>query len=226
MSLFIGVPWDVQVDGQQQIQEARVGVQVPRFGLHVTDLKGGAYTVWVWPNSGRRWRPGKPGVPQSRGSRRAGHGSATEQQQSTQFMKVETCDPLCCKFYLANHFSQNTFADFCALVCVAQPWLQLTDWQMSVARRERWLILLVTLTGGKAAVWWRHTRSSLICQGGDVRAPVFRVRWRLLNTVRIFPRFFMLLTAWQLCSGNTFTFNLVYWHFLHHFLRIRQPTQQ
>ena len=45
MSLFIGVPWDVQVEGQQQNHEVRMGVQVPRFGLHVTDLEGGAYTV-------------------------------------------------------------------------------------------------------------------------------------------------------------------------------------
>lgn len=41
---------------------------------------------------------------------------------------------------------------------------------MSVAKLERWLILLVTLTGGKAVVQWRHTKSFLICQGGDVRA--------------------------------------------------------
>ena len=203
MSLFIGVPWDVQVEGQQQIHEARMGVQVPRFGLHVTDLEGGAYTVWVWPNSGRWWSPGKLSEPQSRGSRRAGHGSATEQQQSTQFMKVETCDPLCCEFYLANHFSQNTFADFCALVCVAQPWLQLTDWQMSVARRGGWLILLVTLTGGKAAVRWDLPEVLSSVRAVTWEQPLFRVRWRLLNTVRIFPRLFMLLTVWQLCSGNT-----------------------
>ena len=51
-------------------------------------------------------------MPQSVGSQRVGHDSANEQQQSTQFIKVGTDNPLCCKFYLANHFSENTFADF------------------------------------------------------------------------------------------------------------------
>ena len=36
---------------------------------------------WVWGNSGRWWRTGKPGVLQSLGSQRVGHGWATEQQQ-------------------------------------------------------------------------------------------------------------------------------------------------
>ena len=37
--------------------------------------------TWVWANSGRWWRTGKPGVLQSMGSQRAGHDWATEQQQ-------------------------------------------------------------------------------------------------------------------------------------------------
>ena len=37
--------------------------------------------TWVWTNSGRWWRTGKPGVLQSMGSQRVGHGWATEQQQ-------------------------------------------------------------------------------------------------------------------------------------------------
>ena len=37
--------------------------------------------TWVWASSGRWWRTGKPGVLQSIGSQRAGHGWATEQQQ-------------------------------------------------------------------------------------------------------------------------------------------------
>ena len=40
-------------------------------------------TQWtrVWANSGRWWRTGKPGVPQSTGSHRVRHHWATEQQQ-------------------------------------------------------------------------------------------------------------------------------------------------
>ena len=36
--------------------------------------------AWVWANSGRQWRTGKPGVLQSMGSQRVGHDLATEQQ--------------------------------------------------------------------------------------------------------------------------------------------------
>ena len=35
--------------------------------------------TWVWANSGRYWRTGKPGVLQSMGSQRVGHNLATEQ---------------------------------------------------------------------------------------------------------------------------------------------------
>ena len=37
--------------------------------------------TWVWANSGRWWRAGKPGVLQSMGLRRVGHNLVTEQQQ-------------------------------------------------------------------------------------------------------------------------------------------------
>ena len=36
--------------------------------------------MWVWTNSGRWWRTGKPGMLQSVGSQRVGHDLATEQQ--------------------------------------------------------------------------------------------------------------------------------------------------
>ena len=35
--------------------------------------------TWVWAGSGRWWRTGRPGVLQSMGSQRVGHGWATEQ---------------------------------------------------------------------------------------------------------------------------------------------------
>ena len=37
--------------------------------------------TWVWSSSGRWWRTGKPGMPQSMGSQRGGHDWATEQLQ-------------------------------------------------------------------------------------------------------------------------------------------------
>ena len=36
--------------------------------------------TWVWANSGRQWRTGKPGVLQSMGSPSVGHNWATEQK--------------------------------------------------------------------------------------------------------------------------------------------------
>ena len=39
--------------------------------------------TWVWGNSGCWWRTGGPGVLQSMGLQRVGHGWATEQQQSS-----------------------------------------------------------------------------------------------------------------------------------------------
>ena len=40
-----------------------------------------AQWIWVWANSRRWWRIGKPGVLQSMGSQRGGHDLVTEQQQ-------------------------------------------------------------------------------------------------------------------------------------------------
>ena len=37
--------------------------------------------TWIWTNSGRWWRTGKPGMLQSMGLQIAGHNLATEQQQ-------------------------------------------------------------------------------------------------------------------------------------------------
>ena len=37
--------------------------------------------TWVWANSRRQWRTGKPGMLQSMGFQRVGHDLATEQQQ-------------------------------------------------------------------------------------------------------------------------------------------------
>ena len=56
----------------------------------VTDILGGrdgwmaspTQWTWVWATSRRWWRTGKPGVLQSMGSQRVGHGLATEQHHT------------------------------------------------------------------------------------------------------------------------------------------------
>ena len=45
--------------------------------------------TWTWVNSGRWWRTGKPGVPQSMKSRRVGHDLVTEQRGQV-FLKTQT----------------------------------------------------------------------------------------------------------------------------------------
>ena len=51
--------------------------------------------TWVWVNSRRWWRTGKPGVLQCLGSRRVGHDRVTEQQQCC---TPETNIMLCVKY--------------------------------------------------------------------------------------------------------------------------------
>ena len=46
--------------------------------------------TWVWANSGRWWRPGRPGVLQSMGPQRVRHDWATEQPQPSSFYQT-TC---------------------------------------------------------------------------------------------------------------------------------------
>ena len=47
--------------------------------------------TWIWANSGRQWRTGKPGTLLSVGSRRVGHDLATEQQQQRQAKHYGPC---------------------------------------------------------------------------------------------------------------------------------------
>ena len=44
--------------------------------------------TWVWANSGRWWRTGKPGVLQFIGSQRVGHDLVTEQLQMVRILKL------------------------------------------------------------------------------------------------------------------------------------------
>ena len=41
--------------------------------------------TWIWANSRRQWRTGRPGLLQSVGSQRVGHNLVTEQQQRDSF---------------------------------------------------------------------------------------------------------------------------------------------
>ena len=44
--------------------------------------------IWIWANSGRLWRTGKPGVLQSLGSQRVGHDLVTEEQLEKTVVEV------------------------------------------------------------------------------------------------------------------------------------------
>ena len=48
--------------------------------------------TWVWANSGRWWRTGKPGMLPSMWSQRAGHNLATEQQLPPGFLEYQSTD--------------------------------------------------------------------------------------------------------------------------------------
>ena len=65
--------------------------------------------TWVWANSERQWKTGKPGVLQSMGSQTAGH----EQQQLLSGWTTTTTKPLCCTRGINNivnqlHFNRNS----------------------------------------------------------------------------------------------------------------------
>ena len=87
---------------------------------------------WVWGNSGRWWRTGKPGVLQSMGSRcsrvqRVGHGAATEQQQYKSRSVLSTFlhqgkstwgQILYCEFVVSQLIPSFSFFDVCGtFVC-------------------------------------------------------------------------------------------------------------
>ena len=47
--------------------------------------------TWVWTNSRRKWRTGKPGMLQSMGLQRVGYNIATEQQYELDFYNFNKC---------------------------------------------------------------------------------------------------------------------------------------
>ena len=50
--------------------------------------------TWVWTNSGKQWRIGKPGMLHSMESQQAGHNWATEQQQQINLIHIYNCSSL------------------------------------------------------------------------------------------------------------------------------------
>ena len=63
-----------------------VAAKIP-WSVMRREMVGWHQWTWVWANSERQWRTGKPGVMQSMGSPRVGHDWATEQQQSHRVMR-------------------------------------------------------------------------------------------------------------------------------------------
>ena len=51
--------------------------------------------TWVWANSRRQWRAGKPGVLQSMGWQRIGHNWATERLNNNKCWVTQSCLTLC-----------------------------------------------------------------------------------------------------------------------------------
>ena len=79
--------------------------------------------TWVWANSGRWWRIGKPGVLQSMGSQRVGRCLATEQQQQSSKVPTATNG----KSVSIGHFQRNSWTstssilpNYCILVQYVQ----------------------------------------------------------------------------------------------------------
>ena len=76
---------------------------------------------WVWENSGRQWRSGRPCVLQSMGSQRVGHDLATEQQ-------IHICVRVCvcthmylCVFQIVFHYRLLQDIDYTSLCYTVNP---------------------------------------------------------------------------------------------------------
>ena len=64
--------------------------------------------TWVWPNSRRQWRTGKPGVLQFIGSQTVGHNWATEQQDACKGMSESLhCSPESITILLIGYTSKE-----------------------------------------------------------------------------------------------------------------------
>ena len=80
---LLRVPWTTRRSNQPILKEIN-----PEYSLKglMSKLKLqylATQWTWVWANSGRWWRTGKPGMLQVMGSQRVGHDLAIEQQEAT-----------------------------------------------------------------------------------------------------------------------------------------------
>ena len=76
--------------------------------------------TWVWANSGRWWRTGRPGMLQSMGLQRAGHDWDTEQQlhktdskQGPTVYLTELCSVSCNNLWWRRIWKRNIYVCFC-----------------------------------------------------------------------------------------------------------------
>ena len=65
------------------------------FGHLITKMASLTQWTWIWANSRRRWRPGKPGVQQSTGLQKVGHILVTEQQNIDELHQSKTSYTRC-----------------------------------------------------------------------------------------------------------------------------------
>ena len=76
--------------------------------------------TWVWANSRRQWRTGKPGVLQFMGSQRIGHDWATEQQQRPESLRLILASHFSAVWPQENHFQYSRLR-ICKMRAVIAP---------------------------------------------------------------------------------------------------------
>ena len=118
--------------------------------------------TWVWANSRRWWRTGRPGVLQSMGSQRVGHNLVTEQQQQWRVLQ-----PLP---KVTNDFHIVLAGDVTWLSFIISPHWPPRDTHPSGLRSGRFLLqilpqtqgLVHTLTSAKF-IAHSHNKRKLFC---------------------------------------------------------------
>ena len=75
----------IQKEESHLLGHTDVSVHSPKGDVDI--LKCLKQWIWVWTNSGRQWRTGKPGVLQFMGSQSIKHELVTEQQQWSKIIK-------------------------------------------------------------------------------------------------------------------------------------------
>ena len=117
--------------------------------------------TWVWANSRRYWRTGKPGVLQPMGSQRVRHNLATEQQKG---LPLDLSPAIVCeglhtskrtdlqKFFLVVMSEESSLwssSHGTQLMSKAVTWTEIKDGSTSPQNRE------------SASSWWNHLPNSI-----------------------------------------------------------------